>query len=75
MTPAGLVHVEAARADGRWEAAYEGSAAMTIPQDFLYALADMPAADAFFRTLDRKNLTQFIIGSRLQKSRKRAYVG
>jgi uncharacterized protein YdeI (YjbR/CyaY-like superfamily) len=56
MTPAGLVHVEAAKADGRWESAYAGSAAMTIPQDFLDALETMPAAKAFFLTLDRKNL-------------------
>lgn len=56
MTPAGLAHVEAAKADGRWDSAYEGSAAMTIPQDFLDALEAMPAAKAFFQTLDRKNL-------------------
>lgn len=56
MTPAGLVHVEAAKADGRWESAYAGSATMTIPQDFLDALETMPAAKAFFLTLDRKNL-------------------
>ncbi|WP_256441749.1 YdeI/OmpD-associated family protein [Bradyrhizobium sp. sGM-13] len=29
---------------------------MTIPQDFLDALEDMPAAKAFFATLDRRNL-------------------
>ena len=56
MTPAGLAPVEAAKADGRWEGAYEGSATMTIPQDFLDALEEMPAAKAFFETLDRKNL-------------------
>ena len=56
MTPAGLVHVEAAKADGRWDSAYSGSAAMTIPQDFLDALETMLAAKAFFLTLDRKNL-------------------
>jgi uncharacterized protein YdeI (YjbR/CyaY-like superfamily) len=56
MTPAGLAHVEAARADGRWDSAYAGSATMTIPQDFLDALEAMPAAKAFFRTLDRRNL-------------------
>lgn len=56
MTPAGLVHVEAAKADGRWESAYVGSAAMTIPQDFLDALETRPSAKAFFGTLDRKNL-------------------
>ena len=56
MTPAGLTHVEAAKADGRWDSAYAGSAAMTIPQDFLDALETMPAAKAFFQMLDRKNL-------------------
>ena len=56
MTAAGLTHVQAARADGRWDAAYDGSAAMVIPQDFLDALAALPEAEAFFRTLDRKNL-------------------
>ncbi|MCB1486195.1 MAG: YdeI/OmpD-associated family protein [Bauldia sp.] len=56
MTPAGLAHVEAAKADGRWDGAYEGSATMTIPQDFLDALETRPAAKAFFGTLDRRNL-------------------
>jgi uncharacterized protein YdeI (YjbR/CyaY-like superfamily) len=56
MAPAGLAHVEAAKADGRWESAYTGSATMIMPQDFLEALEAMPAAKAFFQTLDRKNL-------------------
>jgi uncharacterized protein YdeI (YjbR/CyaY-like superfamily) len=56
MTPAGLAHVDAAKAGGQWDSAYEGSATMTIPQDFLDALEAMPAAKAFFQTLDRKNL-------------------
>jgi hypothetical protein len=56
MTSARLAHAVAARANGRWEPAYEGSAAMVIPQHFLDALAALPAAEAFFRTLDRKNL-------------------
>ena len=68
MTAAGLVHVEAARADGRWDAAYQGSAAMVIPQDFLDALAALPEAEAFFRTLDRKNL--YPIYYRLQTARR-----
>ncbi|WP_294392548.1 YdeI/OmpD-associated family protein [uncultured Sphingomonas sp.] len=68
MTPAGLAHVEAARADGRWEAAYEGSAAMVIPQDLLDALAAVPAAEAFFRTLDRRNL--YPIYYRLQTAKR-----
>jgi uncharacterized protein YdeI (YjbR/CyaY-like superfamily) len=56
MTPAGLAQVEAAKADGRWDRAYVGSATMSIPQDFLDALEQRPKAKAFFLTLDRKNL-------------------
>lgn len=68
MTAAGLAHVEAARADGRWETAYEGSASMVIPQDFLDALATVPEAKAFFHTLDRKNL--YPIYHRLQTAKR-----
>ena len=68
MTPAGLAHVEAARADGRWETAYEGSATMAIPQDFLVALKALPAAEAFFHTLDRRNL--YPIYYRLQTAKR-----
>lgn len=68
MTPAGLAHVEAAKADGRWDSAYEGSAAMTIPRDFLEALEARPAAKAFFATLDRKNL--YPIYYRLQTAKR-----
>jgi uncharacterized protein YdeI (YjbR/CyaY-like superfamily) len=68
MTPAGLAHVDAAKTDGRWEAAYVGSAAMVIPQDFLDALETMPNAKAFFETLDRKNL--YPIYYRLQTAKR-----
>lgn len=53
MQPAGLVHVEAARADGRWQRAYAGSAEMKLPDDFLGMLDAHPAAKAFFATLKR----------------------
>lgn len=56
MMPAGMAQVEAAMGDGRFEAAYAGSADMVIPQDFLDVLATMPAAMAFYTTLDRTNL-------------------
>ncbi|MAS15372.1 MAG: hypothetical protein CMH69_18970 [Nitratireductor sp.] len=56
MKPVGRNHVDAAKRDGRWESAYAGSAEMEIPEDFLKALEDNPAAKAFFKTLDRKNL-------------------
>ncbi|MES2898327.1 MAG: YdeI/OmpD-associated family protein [Pseudomonadota bacterium] len=68
MMHAGLAHVEAAKADGRWDQAYEGSAAMTIPADFLAALESRPAAKAFFEGLDRKNL--YPIYYRLQTAKR-----
>jgi len=68
MAPAGLAQVDAAKADGRWDAAYAGSAAMVIPQDFLDALETMPEAKAFFETLDRKNL--YPIYYRLQTAKR-----
>src|SRR5690606_25388773 len=56
MQPQGLVHVEAARADGRWEQAYAGSADMELPADFLRALEEAPAAKRFFDTLKRQQV-------------------
>jgi uncharacterized protein YdeI (YjbR/CyaY-like superfamily) len=56
MQAAGMVQVEAARSDGRWESAYAGTAAMVIPEDFLAALQKDPAAHAFYATLKRQHL-------------------
>lgn len=56
MQPAGLLQIEAAKKDGRWGSAYAGSAEMEIPGDFLAALEDNPAAQAFYATLNRANL-------------------
>lgn len=56
MTAAGLAQVEAARADGRWDAAYAGSKTMEIPADFLAELAKHPKAQAQYQTLNRQNL-------------------
>ena len=58
MQPAGMIHVEAARADGRWEQAYAGSAEMDLPDDFLRALDGRPVAKKFFATLKRAHLLQ-----------------
>src|SRR5215208_5250851 len=46
MAPAGLANVKGAKADGRWESAYAGSATMIMTQDVLDALEAMPAASA-----------------------------
>ena len=68
MQAAGLAHVEAARSDGRWATAYAGSANMVIPEDFLAALQQDPAAQAFYATLKRQQL--FAIYYRLTSAKR-----
>jgi uncharacterized protein YdeI (YjbR/CyaY-like superfamily) len=55
MRPAGLREVEAAKADGRWDAAYAGQASAVVPEDLQRALAASPAAAALFAELDSRN--------------------
>ena len=55
MHPAGLAEVERAKADGRWEAAYAGSATIEVPADLVAALEAEPEAQAMFETLNRQN--------------------
>jgi len=55
MHPAGLAQVEAAKADGRWDRAYEGSRGSTPDPQFLKALNKNPAAKAFYKTLNSAN--------------------
>ena len=55
MRPAGLAEVEAAQADGRWEAAYEGQRTAKVPDDLQRELDANPAAAEFFVGLDSAN--------------------
>lgn len=55
MTPRGLAEVEAARADGRWDDAYDPPSKATVPDDFAEALAARPGAREFFDGLDSRN--------------------
>ena len=55
MHPAGIAEVERARADGRWEAAYGGSAEIEVPQELAAALAAEPRAQAMFEALSGQN--------------------
>lgn len=55
MQPAGLAAVEAARADGRWAAAYEPPSRATVPADLQEALDADPYAAAFWATLNSAN--------------------
>jgi uncharacterized protein YdeI (YjbR/CyaY-like superfamily) len=63
MQPPGLAQVEAARADGRWQRAYGGSADMPIPPDLQAAIDAVPAARRTFATLNAKN--RFALAFRL----------
>ena len=54
MQPAGLAHVTAAKADGRWEAAYAGPRDARIPDDFFAALDAAPTARATFDALPKR---------------------
>jgi uncharacterized protein YdeI (YjbR/CyaY-like superfamily) len=53
MRPSGLAEVEAAKADGRWDAAYESQRDATVPPDLAAALSASPAAAAAFTSLGR----------------------
>ena len=55
MRPAGVAAVDAAKAQGRWQAAYRGQADTQIPPDLVQALAANPAAAATFDKLDAAN--------------------
>jgi len=55
MQPAGLAEVERARADGRWAKAYEGPAAIDVPNDLADALKAEPKAQAMFAILTAQN--------------------
>lgn len=55
MREAGLKEIERAKADGRWEAAYESQSKMDVPDDLQQALDKNPAAQAFFNQLNRAN--------------------
>ena len=53
MRPSGLAEVEAAKADGRWDAAYESQRDATVPGDLAAALAASPLAATAFASLSK----------------------
>ena len=67
MRPGGLEQVEAAKADGRWEAAYDGAATATVPDDLAMALEEAGLTEAFGR-LDSAN--RYAILHRIQTVRR-----
>jgi uncharacterized protein YdeI (YjbR/CyaY-like superfamily) len=68
MRPAGLAEVEAAKADGRWEAAYAGQRTAEVPDDLQRELERNAAAREFFAGLDSAN--RYAIVYRLNDAKK-----
>jgi uncharacterized protein YdeI (YjbR/CyaY-like superfamily) len=68
MARAGLETVEAAKADGRWQSAYDSPRNASPPEDFLKALGKDKKAKAVFETLNRANI--YAIVYRLQTAKK-----
>ena len=65
MTAHGLKQVEAAKADGRWDAAYASPAKATLPDDLLAAIRKNRKAQAMFERLNATN--RFAMGFRLHQ--------
>lgn len=68
MQPAGLREVQRAKADGRWDAAYDAQSRATVPDDLQRALDQNDTARAFFATLNSVN--RYAILYRLQDAKK-----
>ena len=71
MQPAGQHQVDAAQADGRWDAAYaptRSASAATVPADLRAAIAANRRAEKTFRTLGRQNLFSLIFRTNNMKT-------
>jgi uncharacterized protein YdeI (YjbR/CyaY-like superfamily) len=55
MQPAGLLQIERAQADGRWDAAYDAPSKATVPDDFAAAMAAVPGTRAAFGAQSSQN--------------------
>lgn len=67
MQPSGLLEIETAKKDGRWDQAYDSPSQMEIPPDFLEKLVKDQYAHEFFKTLNKTNL--YAIAWRLQTAK------
>jgi uncharacterized protein YdeI (YjbR/CyaY-like superfamily) len=70
MQPAGLRQIEAAKSDGRWDAAYDSPRNATVPEDFQQALAKNARARKFFATLSGAN--RYAVLYRIQDAKRPA---
>ncbi|WOT05941.1 YdeI/OmpD-associated family protein [Shewanella youngdeokensis] len=69
MMEAGLVHIRAAKEDGRWQNAYVASE-IELPSDFSIALEAKPNAKVFFDTLNKSS--RYVIAHGLLSAKKPA---
>jgi uncharacterized protein YdeI (YjbR/CyaY-like superfamily) len=68
MRPAGLKEVERAKADGRWNTAYESQSKISVPEDLQKALDKNPAAKRFFSTLN--SINRYAVLFRIHQAKK-----
>jgi uncharacterized protein YdeI (YjbR/CyaY-like superfamily) len=68
MPPAGLLEIDRARRDGRWDAAYSSASKAVVPDDLQAALDANKKAKAFFATLNSQN--RYAVLFRIQNSKK-----
>jgi uncharacterized protein YdeI (YjbR/CyaY-like superfamily) len=71
MTPHGQRHVDAAKADGRWDAAYapiRHTTVDSIPADLRAAIDASPRARKTFKTLTRMNLFALVYRTNAMKT-------
>jgi uncharacterized protein YdeI (YjbR/CyaY-like superfamily) len=67
MKPSGMIEVEKAKKDGRWESAYDSQGKMVVPVDFIELLSKNKKAFDFFESLNKTN--KYSIGWRLQTAK------
>ena len=68
MQPAGQREIDRAKADGRWDAAYDSPSTAAVPDDLRRELDRDPTAAAFFETLNSQN--RYAILHRIQTAKK-----
>lgn len=68
MQEAGQFEIERAKADGRWDAAYDSPKNTVMPDAFLRELAKDKKAEAFFKSLNKTNT--YAIAWRIQTAKK-----
>lgn len=68
MQPSGQAQIDTAKADGRWDAAYESQSNAELPADLLAEVEKRPNAKAFLATISKSN--RFTIYYRLHSAKK-----